>query len=349
VLARQVNLRFPADVALHGDAELTLRALLLRLRKKPDEAWADEIRVNIASWWRKLESKAMVDANPINPQRVFWEASKRLPDGAILTSDSGSSACWFARDLVIRENMMASLSGGLATMCPGVPYALAAKFAFPDRVSVAFVGDGAMQMLGMNGTISVAGYWKEWSDPRLVICVLNNHDLNMVTWEQRVMVGDPKFESSQNLPDFPYAEYGRQLGLQGIRVENPDDIGAAWDEAFRADRPTVLEFVTDPDVPMMPPHITFEQARAYASSMFKGDPDTWDILRATVKDASTGLFAGSAGADEDRRPMPAGARSLRSSSLMEPSIQPLQAVEVEPGPRTRGPGPRGGPREEVRP
>ena len=341
VLARQLNLRFPADVALHGDAALTLRALLPLLLPKSDNSWTSEIRQHIAHWWRTLEAKAMTGANPINPQRVVWEASQRMPDNAIITCDSGSSACWFARDLVIRDNMMASLSGGLATMCPGVPYALAAKFAFPDRVSVAFVGDGAMQMLGMNSAISVSGYWQEWTDPRLIICVLNKivfvhvgPDGNIVTWEQRALVGDPKFEASQRLPDFPYAEYGRQLGLGGIRVDRPDDIGPAWEEAFRADRPTILEFVTDPDVPMMPPHITFEQARAYASSIVKGDPDRWGILKATAKDAASGLLTPWREDGREVRPMPAGSRVTSSYSSIAPAIQPIQATPIKP--RSRG-------------
>lgn len=305
VKARQLSVRFPADVALHGDAALTLRALLPMLEQKPlENDWTKRIKQGISEWWRVLEARAMNSADPINPQLVFWEASKRLPDNCIVSADSGSSACWFARDIVIREGMMASLSGGLATMCPGVPYALGAKFAYPDRVSVAFVGDGAMQMLGINGTISVAMYWKEWKDPRLVIAVLNNRDLNMVTWEQRVMAGDAKFEGSQNLMDFPYAKYAEEIGLAGIKVERPEDIGSAWDRAFAADRPCVLEFVTDPDVPMLPPHITLEQAKSYLSSMLKGDPDTGGMIRETIKDvAQTYLPHGSA-KDGDARPVP---------------------------------------------
>lgn len=308
VLARQLNLRFPSDVALHGDAALTLRALLPMLQPGGQSEWVGRIRGWINDWWAGLEARAMVDAKPLNPQRVFWEASKRLPDRCILSADSGSSACWFARDLVVREGMLASLSGGLATMCPGVPYALAAKFAFPDRVSVSFVGDGAMQMLGINGTVSIARYFKEWSDPRLVVCVLNNRDLNMVTWEQRALAGEPKFPDSQELPDFPFARYAQDLGLLGIRVDHPDEIGPAWDRAFRADRPTVLEFITDPDVPMLPPHVSFEQAKNFLSSILRRDPDTAGFLRATVKDAAKAMTSHrSRGADA----MPVSSRFQR--------------------------------------
>lgn len=307
LLARQLNLRYPADEALHGDAALTLRALLPMLRPREDNGWQARIRRWIQSWWATLEARAMQTARPINPQRVFWEASKRLPDNCILTADSGSSAFWFARDLVVREGMMASLSGGLATMCPGVPYALAAKFAYPDRPAIAFVGDGAMQMLGINGTISIAKYYQEWSDPRLIVCVLNNGDLNMVTWEQRAMAGDPKFPASQDLPDFQYAKYAQDLGLLGIRVDRPDEIGRAWDLALNADRPAVLEFITDPDVPLMPPHITFEQARSYLSSIVHGDPNTRGIVRASAKEVAAGLWPH--GGRGDHRPVPAKVRT----------------------------------------
>lgn len=281
---RQLSARYPAEVPLHGDSKLTLRALLRRVKPKPDTTWIRTIRENVGEWWRVMEARAHNEARPINPQRVFWEVSPKLPDGCILSADSGSCACWFARDLRIRRGMMASLSGTLATMCPGVPYALAAKLAFPRRCSIAFVGDGAMQMLGLNGLITIADRWEEWPDPRLIICVLNNGDLNQVTWEQRVMAGDPKFESSQNVPPFPYADYARSLGLASERVDNPDRIGAAWDMALAADRPALLEFVTDPDVPPLPPHITFKQARAYLSSMIKGDPDRVGVARQSFND-----------------------------------------------------------------
>ena len=221
----------------------------------------------------------MQPAKPINPQRVFRELSPRLPDNAILSSDSGSSANWYARDIKIRAGMMASSSSGnLATMCPGVPYAVAAKFAYPDRVPVAMVGDGAMQMLGNNGLLTIAHYWKEWADPRLVILVLNNGDLNQVTWEMRVMEGNPKFQASQEICDFPYARYAEMVGLRGIRVDTPEAIAPAWDAAFKADRPVVVEVVTDPDVPPLPPHITLEQAAKYTSTLFKGDPDEGGII-----------------------------------------------------------------------
>jgi pyruvate dehydrogenase (quinone) len=282
--ARRTSLRYPMDVNLVGDSAATLRALVPYLTRKTDRSWRKEIEAGVADWWKVLEARAMHDANPINPQRVFWELSKRLPDNAILSSDSGSSANWFARDIKIRRGMMASLSGTLATMGPGMPYAVAAKFAYPDRVPVAMVGDGAMQMNGNNVLITISKYWKEWKDPRLVVLVLNNHDLNQVTWEQRAMMGDPKLAASQELPDFPYASYAESLGLGGIRVDKPEQIGAAWDRAFQADRPMVVEAVTDPEVPPLPPHITFKQARAMTSALVKRDEGWRDIIRETYRE-----------------------------------------------------------------
>jgi pyruvate dehydrogenase (quinone) len=282
---RMLSIRYPMEVNLTGDSAETLRALIPLLTRKDDRSWRERIEANVAEWWKTLEAQAMKGADPINPQRVFWELSPRLPDNCILSSDSGSSANWFARDLKIRRGMMASLSGTLATMCPGVPYAIAAKFAFPDRTAIALVGDGAMQMLGNNGLITISKYWQEWSDPRLVVLVLNNRDLNQVTWEQRVLSGDPKFEGSQNVPDFPYARYAEMLGLGGIHVETPEQIGPAWDEALAARRPVVIEAHTDPNVPTLPPHITLKQAHAYASALWKGDPEEMGIIKQTVKNA----------------------------------------------------------------
>lgn len=287
-----LSIRYPMEVNLVGDSALTLRALVPLLQPKVKRDWRETIEKNVAEWWRVIEARAMVEADPINPQRVFSELSPRLPDNCILASDSGSSANWYARDLKIRRGMMGSLSGCLATMGPGVPYAIAAKFAFPDRVAIALVGDGAMQMNGNAELITIKDYWKEWSDPRLIIMVLNNRDLNQVTWEQRVLEGDPKYDAAQHVPDFPYARYAELLGLKGIMVNRPEDLGAAWDAALAADRPCVIEAITDPDVPPLPPHITFKQATAFAKSMFKGDTDTAGMIKESAREMLATLLPG---------------------------------------------------------
>jgi pyruvate dehydrogenase (quinone) len=280
---RMLSIRYPMEVNLTGDSRETLRALIPLLRRKTDRSWREKIEDGVRRWWEIVEARAMNDANPINPERVFWELSPRLPENCILAADSGSTAFFYARSLKFRRGMMGSLSGGLATMGPGVPYVIAAKFAFPGRVAIALVGDGAFQMNGMNELITIAKYWQEWSDPRLIVCVLENRDLNMVTWEQRVLAGDPKFDASQQVPGFPYDEYARSLGLHGIRVDDPNRIGPAWDEALSADRPCVLAFRTDPEVPPLPPHITFEQAKNFMSAAIR-DPARGPMLRNAMKE-----------------------------------------------------------------
>jgi pyruvate dehydrogenase (quinone) len=288
--ARRTSLRYPMELNLVGDARATLAALIPLLQRKTDRSWQQQIQENVQRWWHVLEARAMNQADPVNPQRVFWELSSRLPDSAILTVDSGSSANWYARDVRLRRGMMASLSGGLATMGPAVPYAIAAKFAWPERPVIALAGDGAMQMNGINGLITIARLWRQWADPRLVVMVLNNGDLNLVSWEQRGTGGDPRYAPSQGLPDFPYAAYGELLGLKGIRVAHPDDVGPAWDEALRCNRPCVLEMVTDPNVPPLPPDVSLKQARAYFSAMLKGDPDSIAIIKATIKETWDSWF-----------------------------------------------------------
>ena len=278
-----IGIRYPMDCMLVGDSAETLRALLPMLRWKEDRSWQQKITEEVTRWWEIVHARAMNDADPVNPQRVFWELSKRLPDNAILAADSGSAANWFARDIKIRRGMMCSLSGTLATMGPGVPYVIAAKFAYPERVPIALVGDGAFQMNGMNEMLTVARYWKEWRDPRLIFLVLNNRDLNQVTWEQRAMEGDPKFEASQTIPDFDYAGYARMLGFKGIRVGSPDAVGPAWDDAFASDRPVLLEAVVDPNVPPLPPHIEWNQAKKLMKSIMAGDPDAREVIRQGFK------------------------------------------------------------------
>lgn len=282
--ARNLSTRYPMDVNLLGDSKLTLQALIPLLKKKENRDWRNKIEEDIKDWWEVLHARAMESAHPINPQRIFWELSPRLPENCIICADSGSTTSWFARDLKLRRGMMASLSGMLATMGPAVPYAIAAKFAYPDRVPIAIAGDGAMQMSGINGLITIKKYWKMWKDPRLVIIISKNHDLNMVTWEQRVLAGDPKFECSQDLPDVSFAEFAESLGLMGINVNTAEEIPDALDRAMSADRPVVLDIVTDGSVPPLPPHISFTQAKNFVASILKGDPDRADLLQQTFKD-----------------------------------------------------------------
>jgi pyruvate dehydrogenase (quinone) len=280
---RMAGIRYPAEVVLVGDSADTLGALIPHLERKGDRAWREQIEAEVERWWTILAERAMDDADPVNPQRVFHELSPRLPDDCILTADSGSATNWWARHLRLRRGMKAALSGTLATMCPAVPYAFAAKMAYPDRPVIAAVGDGAMQMLGINALIDVAFRHEGWPNQQFVVCVLNNRDLNQVTWEQRVLAGDPKLDASQVLPEFDYARYAELIGLGGIRVESPDEVGPAWDEALAADRPTVIDVLTDPEVPPLPPHIMLDQAKHMAMAMVKGEPAAGRIARHALR------------------------------------------------------------------
>jgi pyruvate dehydrogenase (quinone) len=278
-----IGLRYPYEFNIVADSAAALRALIPHLERKEDRSWRTDLESKITRWWETMHAEAMVEANPINPMRLFSELSDRLPVDAIITADSGSSANWYARQLKFHGQIRGSLSGNLATMGPGVPYAIGAKFAYPERPAIAFAGDGAMQMNGMAELISVHRYWREWSDPRLVVAVLHNDDLNQVTWEMRAMGGVPAFRESQSLPDVDYAAFASSLGLQGINVESPDELGGAWEKALAADRPTVLDVRTDPDVPPIPPHATFEQALNSAKAVMKGDDSAWGLIKEGIK------------------------------------------------------------------
>ncbi|WP_310962067.1 thiamine pyrophosphate-requiring protein [Nocardioides terrisoli] len=278
-----IGMRYPYEVNLVGDAAATLRALIPMLERQEDRSWREKVELNVHDWWESMAAEAAVEAEPINPMRLFSECSTRLPDDAIIVADSGSAANWYARQLKFRGQMRGSLSGTLATMGPGVPYGIGAKFGHPDRPVVVFEGDGAMQMNGMAELITISRYWKDWADPRLVVAVLHNNDLNQVTWEMRAMGAAPKFVESQTLPDVSYADFARQLGLAAEHLDDPDQLGPAWDRALSADRPTLLDVRVDPNIPPIPPHATFDQAKSTAEALAKGDTDRWEVIKEGLK------------------------------------------------------------------
>ena len=290
--AGMLSIRYPMEVGLVGDAAETLRALLPRLNQKQAREWRKTIEDNVREWWKTLEERANQPAEPVNPQRVTWELSPLLPDRVVITSDSGSCANWYARDLKIRRGMKASLSGGLASMGAAVPYAIAAKYAQPDRPVIALVGDGAMQMNNMAELITVAKYWRDWSDHRWIVCVFNNEDLNQVTWEQRIINADPKFEASQRIPNVSYSRFAEMIGLRGIYIDNPEMLNSAWQQALASDIPVVLEVKTDPEVPPLPPHITLQQAKNFAVALAKGDPDQSGMIRGAARQVLETILPG---------------------------------------------------------
>jgi pyruvate dehydrogenase (quinone) len=283
----RVGQRFPTECNLVGDAAATLDALLERLpaQLERDHDWSHDMRDHVSDWLAELERAADAQATPINPQRVARELSRHLPDHAIVTADSGTSVSWYARHVELRTGMRGSVSGQLASMGVGVPYALGAKEANPDRPVVALLGDGSMQMNGLAELLTVRHRCARWADPRLVVAVLDNRDLNMVTWEQRAMAGDPRFAPSQDLPPTDYAAVARAMGLRAIRVDHPDAVADAWAEAFSASEPVLLDFVVDPDVPPLPPHISIEQAKHFLFSMLRGDSERGGVLAETLRGA----------------------------------------------------------------
>jgi pyruvate dehydrogenase (quinone) len=286
---RMLGIRYPMELNLVGDSAQSLRALIPLLQRKKDRSWREKIESDVRDWWKVVEARAKERANPINPEYVAWELSPRLPDNCIVSADSGTTANWYGRTMKFRRGMRGSLSGSLASMGAAVPYAIAAKFAHPDRVSIAFTGDGAMQMNGLNELITVEKYWKNWSNPRIIFIVLNNRDLNQVTWELRIEGGDPKLPLTQDIPDFPYAGFADSVGLKGIRVDKPEDVGPALDEALSSSRPVVLDVYTDPNVPTLPPHFTFQQVKNFSTALLKGDPEEVPVIVESVKGVVKGI------------------------------------------------------------
>lgn len=280
---RFIGMRYPYELNVVADAKSALRALIPLLRRKADRSWRAGIEKNVARWWETMEKEAMVSADPINPLRLFSELSPQLPDDAIVTADSGSAANWYARNLKFSGNIRGSLSGTLATMGPAVPYGIGAKFGLPDRPVIALTGDGAMQMNGMAELITIRRYWQEWADPRLVIAILHNNDLNQVTWEMRAMGGSPKFTESQALPDVDFAAFAAGLGLRAMAIRDPDELAGAWRAALSADRPTVLDVYTDPNMPPIPPHATWEQFKSATAAVLSGDEDRVGFVKVGLK------------------------------------------------------------------
>jgi pyruvate dehydrogenase (quinone) len=270
---RAIGGRYPVDVGLIGDSAETLRALLPRLDRKSTGRFQERVRDLIRRSRREQEAEAQAPAHPLNPAKVFWELNRVLPDNLVVAADCGTVTFWYAKYLDLRRGMLASLSGTLATMGAALPYALAAKVNHSDRPVLALVGDGAMQMSGLNALITVAQHWQSWQDPRLVIVVLNNRQLSYVTWEQRVMEGDPKFAPSQDLLDFPFARYAELLGLAAVRLAGPESLESAIKGAFAAERPLLIEAITDPNVAPLPPELTKEQRAKLERAFAQGDAD----------------------------------------------------------------------------
>jgi pyruvate dehydrogenase (quinone) len=279
-------MRYPYELNVVADSKAALTALLPLLDRKTDRGWRAKVEGNVTRWWQTMQRQALLESNRpgmVNPTRLVWELNDQIPDNTMVTADSGSSANWYARHLRLRDHMRGSLSGNLATMGPGVPYAIGAKFAHPDRPAVALVGDGAMQINGMAELITVSHYYRQWADPRLIVAVLHNNDLNQVTWEMRAMEGAPKFVESQSLPSVSYAGFAASLGLQAIEVHEPGDLKEAWHKGSPPTGPLSWMSIATRTSPPIPPHANFEQVKDLAKAMLAGDEDALGVIRTGIK------------------------------------------------------------------
>ncbi len=288
--SRHLSLRYPMEVNLAGDAKATLTALLPHLDRQPDRSWQEGVIAGMKDWNEVTEREAMTKADPVNPRYVYHLLNQRLPANAIITTDAGSTADWYGHHIKLGSGMRGNLSGMLASMLAAMPYAMAAKFAYPDRPVVCTIGDGAFQMLGMNELITVKRHWKSWADPRFIVMVLHNDDLTQVSWEMRE-VGDPRWDTAQQVESMDYAAYAEVLGLRGIKVDRPEQVADAWDAAFTADRPVVLDVYTDANVPPLPPHISFDEAKGFLATLVKGDPAESAVIRNSLRAVGAQLFA----------------------------------------------------------
>jgi pyruvate dehydrogenase (quinone) len=281
------GLRYPTEVNLTGDMAATLTALLPMLRpdgSAPDGAWREHIATWKKHWDDYSEARSQAKAHPVNPEAVVRGISSRLAEDVMVAVDCGTATSWYARDMDMRPGQLGSLSGLLLSMGGGMPYAIAAKMAHPDRPVVALIGDGAMQMNGVNELITVSRYWKQWSDPRFVVLVLNNRDLSFVSWETRGLLGAVPDPQSAELPDVPYGEWSRLLGMDGARIEKPKQIEKVLDDAFAANRPFVIDAVVDKNIPLIPPHLTADQTMKMAKAEFSGDPAFFGIVTEGVRE-----------------------------------------------------------------
>lgn len=286
---RHLGMRYPTQENIWGDAKTTLRALLPYLEPH-DTGWQEQIAEEKREWDAENVRVASTKADPINPRYIYLSLNEKLPENAIFTADAGSTADWYGFHIELGRNNMGSLSGRLASMLAAMPYALAGKFAYPDRPVVCTIGDGAFQMMGGNGLLTVKRHWRDWKNPSFVVLVINNGDLNQVSWEMRE-AGDPRWDTAQLVEHMDYAGYAQLLGLKGIRVDEPDQVDAAWDEAFAADRPVVVDVRCDANVPPLPAHIDFDQAAGLAKSLLGGDPATRQVVTHGTRAMAARMFA----------------------------------------------------------
>jgi len=274
--ATRIGLRYPVEVGLTGDSRRTLQALLPMLQRHDDRSFLEKAQRGMGEWWKLIEERGTRPDVPMKPQVIAWELGKRLRDDAIVCSDSGTIATWWARQIRVKRGQMYSLSGTLASMANGLPYAIAAQVAYPGRQVVAFVGDGGFSMLMAEFANCVM-----YKLPVKVV-IVNNHSLGMIKWEQMVFLGNPEYGCELQPIDF--AAFARACGATGFTVDDPARCGAVLDEALALDGPVVIDAIVDPFTPPMPPKVTVEQAAKFAESLVKGQPNRKKIALTVASD-----------------------------------------------------------------
>jgi pyruvate dehydrogenase (quinone)/pyruvate oxidase len=274
--ADRIGLRYPVDVGLVGDCKPTLKALNQHVERKADRSFLEKAQEGMKDWWELMRKQAERDDVPIKPQRVAWELSELAADDAIVSTDSGTITSWIARHFIIRGVQKFSCSGTLATMAPALPYAIAAKLAFPERQSIAFVGDGGFSML-MADFLTAVKY-----ELPIVVVIIKNNTLGQIKWEQIVFLGNPEYGVELTNPDF--AKYAEICGGVGFTVDKPEQIRPALQQALVSGKPAIVEVVVDPFEPPMPPKVTLKQATKFAEALIKGEPNGHKIALTLFRD-----------------------------------------------------------------
>jgi pyruvate dehydrogenase (quinone) len=278
----RISLRYPMEVGIVGDSKKSLQALLPHLRRKEDRSFLKKAQEGMKDWWEFMDKLGTVSDMPMKPQVVAHELGKRLRDDAIVTCDSGTIATWWARHIPAKRGQKHTLSGNLATMAPGLPYALAAQIAYPERQVVAFVGDGGFSMLMADFVTAV-----KYRLPIKVVIIKNNY-LGQIKWEQMVFLGNPEF--GVDLYPIDFAAYAHACNGIGYRAERPGEVGSVLDQFLNAPGPAIMEAVVDPNTAPMPGKINTEQALHFAESIARGEPEGLKIVKEAFKDRARELI-----------------------------------------------------------
>jgi pyruvate dehydrogenase (quinone)/pyruvate oxidase len=272
----RIGLRYPVEVGLVGDSRRTLQAILSMVEPKEDKSFLEQAQAGMKDWWELMEQRGTRQDKPMKPQVVAWELGKRLSDTAIVSADSGTNTTWWARQIPAKQGQMHSVSGTMASMACGLPYAIAAQVAYPERQCVAFVGDGGFSMLMAEFMTCV-----KYQLPVKVVIIKNN-TLGQIKWEQMVFLGNPEYGCE--LQPMDYAAFARACGGTGFTIDDPQECGKVLDQALATPGPVIVEAIVDPHEPPLPPKITLTQAAKFTESLIRGEPNREKIIVSAISD-----------------------------------------------------------------